>query len=471
MSEFQEGGNIQLAKALKCAPKLGAKTPAKAQKDDAIKQFTSTTGLKWTIYNGSKLESYPGCHTSEEIILFIGSLQSGKVKWKVEWGISMKMFFVHYEEYRHETQPWKMEKQHLLELQGDLDTKCCINFEPLAKERYISFTELVNCMVCNFDESTYRELQVFSNSYNEFTVNSVIKKNNLECLKYLHNNKCYWDEHATTCAAKHGHLECLKYLHENGCPWNARAFQCAAAYNQLQCLKYLHENDCPWDELAIFEAADGHLECLKYLHENGCPWSEEATYQAAENGRLECLKYLHENGCPLNEGATHGAAENGHLECLKYLIENGCPSSEGAYAAAEQGHLECLKYLHQNGCPLNEGATYATSWAARGGHLECLKYLHQNGCPWDKDSTFEAANHNNLECLKYLVENGCPWHEEISTEIKVQIWWRMVQDLVRARPILLFWQEKTVIKVYSETGQGRKRDREDFEVFSYYEII
>ena len=39
LGKFQEGGNIQLAKALKGAPKLGAKTPAKAQKDDAIAFF------------------------------------------------------------------------------------------------------------------------------------------------------------------------------------------------------------------------------------------------------------------------------------------------------------------------------------------------------------------------------------------------------------------------------------------------
>ena len=41
LGKFQEGGNIQLAKALKGAPKLGAKTPAKGQKDDAIKFFKS----------------------------------------------------------------------------------------------------------------------------------------------------------------------------------------------------------------------------------------------------------------------------------------------------------------------------------------------------------------------------------------------------------------------------------------------
>ena len=43
LGKFQEGGNIQLAKAFKGASKSGAKTPKtqKAQKDDAIKFFKS----------------------------------------------------------------------------------------------------------------------------------------------------------------------------------------------------------------------------------------------------------------------------------------------------------------------------------------------------------------------------------------------------------------------------------------------
>ena len=41
LGKFQEGGNIQLAKALKCADKLGAKTPAKTKKDDAVAFFKS----------------------------------------------------------------------------------------------------------------------------------------------------------------------------------------------------------------------------------------------------------------------------------------------------------------------------------------------------------------------------------------------------------------------------------------------
>ena len=40
--------------------------------------------------------------------------------------------------------------------------------------------------------------------------------------------------------------------------------------NDLECLKYAHENGCPWDKKTCSEAAlNGHLECLQYAHENG----------------------------------------------------------------------------------------------------------------------------------------------------------------------------------------------------------
>jgi hypothetical protein len=43
-------------------------------------------------------------------------------------------------------------------------------------------------------------------------------------------------------------------------------------FSDLECLKYLHENGCPWDEETCYVAAlSGHLECLKYAQENGCP--------------------------------------------------------------------------------------------------------------------------------------------------------------------------------------------------------
>ena len=129
-------------------------------------------------------------------------------------------------------------------------------------------------------------------------------------------------------AAESGHLECLEYLHKNRCPWDAEACRLAAKNGHLDCLEYLHKNGCPWDEGACARAAEkGHLECLKYLHEKRCPWDERACELAAEYGQLECLKYLHKNRCPWDESACNGATKNNHLDCLEYLHENGCPCS------------------------------------------------------------------------------------------------------------------------------------------------
>ncbi len=147
-------------------------------------------------------------------------------------------------------------------------------------------------------------------------------------LKYLHENRCVWDENTCAAAAEGGYLECLKYLHENGCVWDEWACAAAAEGGYLECLKYLHENGCVWDEWACAAAAEGgYLECLKYLHENGCVWDENACDAAAYGGHLECLKYLHENGCPWDKRACASAAGGGHLECMKYLRENGCPKT------------------------------------------------------------------------------------------------------------------------------------------------
>ena len=45
--------------------------------------------------------------------------------------------------------------------------------------------------------------------------------------------------------------------------------------SDLECLKYLHENGCPWnEEVCCYAARGGHFEILNYLHAKGCPTSE-----------------------------------------------------------------------------------------------------------------------------------------------------------------------------------------------------
>ena len=123
--------------------------------------------------------------------------------------------------------------------------------------------------------------------------------------------------------------------------------------------------------------------------------------------------------------------------------------------------MDFSEWKSVNGIPWNEETTYR---AAMYGHLERLKYLHQNGCPWNEFATLYAAYEGQLECLKYLHQKGCPW-DQAPIGSKVKIWWKMGQDIVKTRPIVFYWLEKTTISSYSENGRGRLRDRQDFSEF------
>jgi hypothetical protein len=155
------------------------------------------------------------------------------------------------------------------------------------------------------------------------------KIGNLECLRYAHENGCWWDIWTCAYAAENGYLECLKYAHENGCSWDNWTCILAARDGHLNCLKYAHENGCTWDKSTCVSAAEhGQLECLIYAHEHGCPWNKWTCVYAAKNGHLECLKYAHENGCRWDKWTCNYAAGNEHLECLKYACENKCPGNK-----------------------------------------------------------------------------------------------------------------------------------------------
>lgn len=151
------------------------------------------------------------------------------------------------------------------------------------------------------------------------------RRGDLQRLRELRATGATWDCKTMCAAAVSGHMDCLKYVHENGCPWDE--WTCAYT-GHLDCLKYTHENGCPWGwRTCAYTAERGDLDCLKYAHENGCPWNSEIPAYAAASGHLNCLEYLHERGCPLDASCSHDAAYFGHLDCLAYALERGCPSS------------------------------------------------------------------------------------------------------------------------------------------------
>ena len=168
--------------------------------------------------------------------------------------------------------------------------------------------------------------------------------NHLDLLIYMKTVKNYeFVEQLSIDAASQGNIECLIFLNENGCQWNENTMTSAAANNQLECIKFLYKKNCSWNNDTTGNAV-----------QNGCPWNHGSCIVASRTGNLECLKYLHENGCPLSIYVTAGAAQNGHFECLKYLHENGCPwDIHTTHWSLKNNHIECFNYAFLNGCPQN----------------------------------------------------------------------------------------------------------------------
>ena len=296
-------------------------------------------------------------------------------------------------------------------------------------------------------------------------------QDHLGCLKYLHENKCCWNDYtgkydgidkvisvydmygvvANMTSSKQSkkqrsqdHLACLKYLHEIGCDWTPNTdetdegheytFLCnaAALVGDLDCLKYLHENGCYWDYTALGEAANGgNIDCLKYAHlkmleeatnddkkDTNYPWGDYgyACWMAVATCRdnIDCLKYAYENGCPMTSSTCLFAAKYNHFNSLKYAHENGALLDDRHYHfAIERDSIECFKYLHENGCHWTK-KTCET--AASRGSIKCFKYLHENGCHWTKKTCETAASRGSIKCLKYAIENGCSFDKQMCIE-------------------------------------------------------
>ena len=235
-------------------------------------------------------------------------------------------------------------------------------------------------------------------------------------------------------AAFYGHLACLRFLHEHGCPWSDTTTLWAAETGHVDCLRYAYAHGCPCNVLTVTYAAHGgRLECLAFLHHCGIVGDETTT--AAASHDPACLRFLHERGCPWDEQTTACAAETGCLESLAYAHEHGCPISPRTCAlAAQRGSLACLVYAYEHGCPLSvHVCNYA--WACN--HPACFEYAHRHGCPYDPCA-------RSFYVRRVLLPK-----------------WR---GMVRARGIFYYWYDRAGRAACAEGGEGRKRDREAYEL-------
>jgi hypothetical protein len=209
----------------------------------------------------------------------------------------------------------------------------------------------------------------YGGRWDELTVHAAILGDKTEVLTYLLEQGCPATAESALTAVLHGRYACLQLLHQHKVPWDGRACDMAIKTNNLDILKYLHENGCPWGARKANNIALKHWnkELIEYCYSHGCAVNHNPSILAdmALHGRLALLTLSHTHGAPWDERTPAAAAKGGHLDCLAYAHEHGCPwDYRTTTNALQQGHLDCLQYACEHGC-----AVAAKSYLAAEGEL------------------------------------------------------------------------------------------------------
>jgi hypothetical protein len=167
----------------------------------------------------------------------------------------------------------------------------------------------------------------------------------------------YEDEYDDECSmisltemlAEDGCLECLKFIHEElGYYWDYNAIIKAIEPNNLECLKYLYENGCPYEESIITIACvNQSSDCLNYLLNKGHVVSKKDINYIILFNNIECLECILENNSyQLEDSFYHLAISKGYIECIKLLHKYNCPWNPQHYQLAiSQWRIDIIEYL------------------------------------------------------------------------------------------------------------------------------
>lgn len=236
---------------------------------------------------------------------------------------------------------------------------------------------------------------------------------NLSLLKELHEQHGYLlcDE-ACVSAIKIGHLEILKYLLNNMTVYASGWCSTAARNDRLDCLRYLHENGCVWDEAAVcnIAAERGSFSCLEYAFENGCMFTGKVTSCKT----IECLTLVLDSGCAIEEDACYDALTfRCSLGCFQTLREHGASWDDEVLSATMLREVDFLQYAMENGCPYEDTIVHRANTDKRFEHLEYMTSVALLSA--DEVVFSKALIFGSIRCVQYLVDCNCPCEFEMQT--------------------------------------------------------
>lgn len=174
------------------------------------------------------------------------------------------------------------------------------------------------------------------------TIIGAIEGDHMSCLEYALANGCAQGPEASVVACQRGSIASLQLLnqYEGHLYWTVNTTFHAAALPLVDCLRYLHENNCPWDESTLSNAVShGRHHNLRFALERECPRGDDLVRIAAQSDNIACLLQLVEEGLYMDETVFIAALLKGDPNRMKHLLDQGCPYLQARFNDSDESKV------------------------------------------------------------------------------------------------------------------------------------
>lgn len=292
--------------------------------------------------------------------------------------------------------------------------KCCFDDE------YIDISSLYIKLMKNNNIDKLKELhnkKIYP--YNKDIYNYAIKYDMFDYIKYLHDNKIVtFDKNFYIDCVILNKLEYLKYAHENNFNKNiiSDGWSCYDKYEKnnnetsnIECYKYAHKINLSFDDRLIgYAFYKNDYETINYLYDK-CTITSNSLKLAIINGSIDGIKKMHSDGYKVDNKITEVLPYNDDIEWLNWLIFNEYQVSSTTLSyAINNNNLNSITWLINNNikfADLNDICLHNVK-------LETLKHIYNLGYVFTQKSHEKLCFNKDIECLKFLDEINCPLCED-----------------------------------------------------------
>lgn len=125
-------------------------------------------------------------------------------------------------------------------------------------------------------------------------------------------------------AIKNNQINLIKYMNNNSFSFNSHSFNYAVEFGELDLIKCLYEMGCKHNTLSGCRIEKNHIDIFKLLIEKGYEIHGRDFTNLARKGNLSILKWLCTQSDEMNPASVSvEAIKNGYLEILKWIDDEG----------------------------------------------------------------------------------------------------------------------------------------------------